>query len=82
MRMEKRRGRVIMSRVCGDKQSVAEQASAHRIHVRDLAAISISHVRVFRTQRTKCGRDEHIAKSAPDLSCNSGWDHRFFGIPR
>ena len=37
MRKRKRgEGRVIMSRVCGDKQSVAERASAHRIRVRDL----------------------------------------------
>lgn len=31
-----------MSRVCGSKQSVAERASAHRIRVRDLAAIRLS----------------------------------------
>lgn len=42
-----RRGRVIMSRVCGDKQSVAERASAHRIRVRDLAAIHVSLTCVY-----------------------------------
>jgi len=46
---QRRRGRVIMSRVCGGKQSVAERASAHRIRVRDLAVISISHVRAICT---------------------------------
>lgn len=75
-KMEEER-RIIMSRVCGGKQSVAERASAHRIRVRDLAMIAYSllcvGVRVSHTAN-EMRSQRNIA------DCNSHWDHRFFGM--
>jgi hypothetical protein len=56
-----------MNRVCGDKQSVAERASAHRIRVRDLAADSSRRARILCTKR---GRELTIPT----------WYPRFFEI--
>lgn len=68
-----------MSRVCGDKQSVAERASAHRIRVRDLAAIRLLRACIcapFAANETRSRAHPRNPRTARD----SDWDHRFFGI--